>query len=185
MEKEKNYKDFAKSNKKKEKNKVEKKLFILIFVLILIDQILKIVVLNVGEINIISGVLNLKVTQNAPTSYGDDNSNSTLMYIVTNLIVISVVVKFMMTQNEFISTKFKIFLSLIVAGGASNVIDRILRGYVIEFIDFKQLINIPVFNLADIYVLIGWVSVAAIFAVFTVEEIRKNKIERNNRKGKE
>ena len=66
----------------------------------------------------------------APTSYGDDNSNSTLMYIVTNLIVISVVVKFMMTQNEFISTKFKIFLSLIVAGGASNVIDRILRGYV-------------------------------------------------------
>lgn len=64
-------------------------------------------------------------------------------------------------------------------GGISNVIDKVIRGYVTEFIDFKQVVNLPVFNVADLFVLIGWIAIAAIFAGFTVKEWKSKKVENN------
>ena len=46
----------------------------------------------------------------------------------------------------------KIFLVLILSGAVSNIIDRIMHGCVVDFIDLKFW---PVFNLADIYITIG------------------------------
>ena len=54
-------------------------------------------------------------------------------------------------ENELIN---KFGLSLIVAGSIGNGIDRILNGYVIDFIKIK-IINFPVFNIADIVINIG------------------------------
>ena len=45
-------------------------------------------------------------------------------------------------------------LTLIVTGALGNLIDRVFRGGVIDFLDFR-LINFPVFNLADCFVVIG------------------------------
>lgn len=45
----------------------------------------------------------------------------------------------------------KLCISMITAGAAGNMIDRISRGYVVDFLYFK-LINFPVFNVADIFV---------------------------------
>jgi signal peptidase II len=157
-------------------------------IIVLIDQVLKIWIQNVEEINIIPGILTFKISQNTDATYGID-SNSTIMYVLTNLVILSVIFKFITTQNEFVDKKLKIFLSFILAGGISNVIDRIIRGYVTEFIDFKQVINIPVFNIADIFVLVGWIAIAAIFAVFTVKEWQskesksaENSLKDNNQK---
>lgn len=97
------------------------------------------------------------------------------MYVLTNIVILSVIFKFITTQNEFVDKKLKVFLSFIIAGGISNVIDKLLRGYVTEFIDFRQVANLPVFNIADLFVIIGWVSVAAIFASFTIKEWRSKK----------
>ena len=57
----------------------------------------------------------------------------------------------------------------------SNCIDRIFRGYVIEYIDFTNILKIPIFNLADICILIGWIAIAAIFASFTAKELKERK----------
>lgn len=46
----------------------------------------------------------------------------------------------------------KFALILILSGAASNMFDRIIHGYVIDFIDLKFW---PVFNLADIYITMG------------------------------
>ena len=45
-------------------------------------------------------------------------------------------------------------LSLILAGSLGNGIDRIIKGYVIDFINFK-LFDFPIFNIADIAINIG------------------------------
>ena len=132
---------------------------------------------QIGEITILPGILNFKVMQNTSAAYGI-GSNLTIMYVMTNLVILGIIFKFITTQNEFVDRKLKIFLSFILAGWISNVIDKVIRGYVTEFIDFKQVSNLPVFNLADLFVLVGWVSIAAIFASFTVKEWRSKKTEK-------
>lgn len=141
--------------------------------IILIDQVCKIWVQNLGEITIIPEVLRFKVSQNTDPAYGI-GSNSTLMYVATNLVILSVIFKFITTQNQFVDKKLKIFLSFILAGGIANVIDRVINGYVIEFIDLGQ-VGLPILNIADVFVIIGWMAVAAIFASFTVKEWRSKK----------
>ena len=54
-------------------------------------------------------------------------------------------------ENKLIN---KYGLSFILAGSIGNGIDRILNGYVIDFIKIKS-IDFPVFNIADIVINIG------------------------------
>lgn len=158
--------------KEKKKNKEMYFLASLVGGIVLLDQGLKIWMHKAGEICIIPHVLTFKVSQNTSAAYGI-GSNSTLMYVATNLVILGIIFKFITTQNEYVDKKIKIFLSFILAGGISNVIERIFRGYVTEFIDFGH--NFPMFNLADIFILIGWIAVAAIFAIFTGREWKNKK----------
>ncbi|MFC1711259.1 signal peptidase II [Patescibacteria group bacterium] len=51
---------------------------------------------------------------------------------------------------------------LILGGGISNIIDRIFRGGVVDFVNLKPLflgLNLPVFNLADVFIAIGCIAV--------------------------
>jgi signal peptidase II len=62
-------------------------------------------------------------------------------------------------------------LTLVVAGGTGNLIDRIFYGYVVDFIDF-EIINFAIFNFADICVTVG--AFIAIFAAIK-EDVMSNK----------
>ena len=162
-------------------NKKYRSIIISIIVLVIIDQLLKILILKVGNKTLIEGILSLNITENKNGTYGI-NSNSTITYVLTNLVVIVIAYKFITIQNQFVDKKTKIFLTLIIAGGISNSIARIFRGYVVEFVN---IIKLPIFNLADIYILIGWVSMVAIFTVFTAQEIKNRRIEKENKSKKE
>lgn len=145
---------------KKKSNKIEIAIIFIILAIIIIDQILKIIVQNVSNINI------------------EQNADETMMYIITNLVIIVIIIKFMLSQNQFIDSKLKIFLSFIIAGGISNIIDKIFRGYVLEWIKISNIGWLPTFNIADAFVLIGWILLVGNFAYFTAEEWKNKK--RNN-----
>lgn len=147
------------------------KIIIAIIVLILIDQIIKVAVINIGDKTIIPEILNFSISRNVGGTYGV-SSNSTVTYVLTNLIVVAIAFKFITSQNQFIDKKIKVFLTLVIAGGLSNCIDRIFRGYVVEFI---QIMKLPIFNFADICILVGWVSMVAIFASFSAKELKNRK----------
>ena len=53
---------------------------------------------------------------------------------------------------------------LIIAGGIGNLIDRLLNGFVVDFLNVS-LIDFPVFNFADICVTVG-AAVAVIYLIF-------------------
>ena len=89
-------------------------------------------------------------------------------------IVLGIIIKFMTNGNKLIDMKTKIVLSLVLAGGISNLLDRIIRGFVVEFINIK---NIPVFNFADLYITIGWIGFVVIFTIFTFKE-KRNKSDK-------
>lgn len=142
-------------------------IIIIIIAIITIDQVSKIIVQNVGNIN---------VEQNIYSTSGTD-SNSGMMYIVTNLIIIVLITRFMLSQNQFVDKILKVFLSFIIAGGISNLIDRIARGYILEWINISRIEWLPMFNIADIFVLAGWILVVGKFTYFTAKELRQ-KVEK-------
>ena len=59
-------------------------------------------------------------------------------------------------------------IAVIIAGGAGNMIDRIRFDYVVDFIYFK-LINFPIFNVADIYVVVATIGLM-ILMLFVYKE---------------
>lgn len=144
-------------------NKFGIAIIIIIIAIIVIDQISKIIIQNVG---------NIDIEQNTYSISGAD-SNSAMMYIVTNLIIILIIARFMLSQNQFIDKILKVFLSFIIAGGISNLIDRIARGYVLEWISVSKIEWLPMFNIADIFVLVGWILVVGKFTYFTAKELRR------------
>lgn len=146
---------------------------IVIFIVV-IDQLSKIYVMSLGNTTIISGILNFTIVESKKSAYGI-GADSLIMYIITNVIILSIIFKFITSQNQFINTKLKVFLSFIFAGGITNIADRVFRGYTLEFIDFTPIIKIPIFNISNLFVLIGWGSVAAIFAYFTAKEWKDSK----------
>lgn len=154
--------------------KEHKKFLIIILILILVDQILKFIVVKNNNFTLIDGILKFCVYENTNGTYGVGN-NSTIMYILTNLVVIIIAFQFLTSENQFVDKKTRIFLALIIAGGASNCIDRAFRGYVVEFIDFTDLFSFPIFNFADICILVGWISMVAMFTAFTAKEIKSRK----------
>ena len=144
-------------NVKKKLKKTEIAIIVIILAIIIIDQISKIIVQNISNINI------------------EQNADERMMYIITNLVIIVIITKFMLSQNQFIDNKLKIFLSFIIAGGISNIIDRIFRGYVLEWIKIPNIGWLPTFNIADVFVLAGWILVVGNFAYFTAEEWKNKK----------
>ena len=146
----------------------------LVILLILLDQAIKLVIIiNNPNKTIIQNFIEIKLTENTGGAFGV-GQNSTFSYIVTNVIVLGIIIKFMTNGNKLIDMKTKIVLSLVLAGGISNLLDRIIRGFVVEFINIK---NIPVFNLADLYITIGWIGFVVIFTIFTFKE-KRNKSDK-------
>ena len=143
---------------------------------ILLDQLIKIIIKSKifnSSIILIPHVLNLTYVQNTGAAFGIGN-NSTSMFVAVNVVIIGLITYFIFSKKEELSKLILIALHLVLAGGIGNLIDRIARGFVIDYIDISPLINYPVFNLADIFVVIG----CLIIAVFLVKDtvIKKKNI---------
>jgi len=162
----------------KDKIVENKKLIILAIVmicLIVIDQIFKFaVVKNIynSSITVIEGVLNITYVENTGGAYGIGNG-STLMFIIVNAIIITLITKFILSKKNDISTYILISLGLVLSGGIGNLTDRIFRGFVVDYIDFNPLIKYPVFNIADICVVVGCLIIGMNLIVNAIRE-RKN-----------
>lgn len=79
----------------------------------------------------------------------------TISFIVLGLILLP----FLFLLPKKGNTILKLGLSFVIGGAISNVYDRMIRGYVIDYFKFNstKLINLKkiIFNLADIFIFIG------------------------------
>ena len=159
----------------KEKIKENKKIILLIIMIIctvVIDQIVKISVISNlynSSITIIENVLNFTYVENRGGAFGIGSGNL-LMFIIVNIIIIVLILKFIVSKKDEVEGYVLISGGLIIAGGIANLIDRIFRGFVIDYIDFSPIIKYPVFNLADIFIVIGCVFVLLKLIINTIKE---------------
>ena len=82
-------------------------------------------------------------------------SGGRVVFIAVSLIVMAVLLIIVFkTPKDTRTVWLKGGASLVIAGAIGNLIERIVKGYVVDFFDFR-LINFPVFNVADIAVCVG------------------------------
>ena len=136
---------------------MKKKIFILSFIMLLIDQLSKIIldkVLILGKsIKIFDKFLYITKVYNDGISFSMLTGKRYLIIRISIIILIFL---------YFYMKKFKenkrniIAFSLLIGGLLGNLIDRIIHGYVIDFIDFYIFnYNYPIFNIADVCICIG------------------------------
>jgi len=133
----------------------------IIVILILLDQISKILIVNnlyEKSIKVIPNILNFTYVENRGASFGigQDFTNG---FIILNIIIIIVLGYFFIKNKDKFITFSKISYLSVMAGGIGNLIDRLVRGFVVDFIDINNLFEWPVFNIADIYIVLGCIGI--------------------------
>lgn len=133
-------------------------IIILSIIFIIIDQLSKIIVVNNltnnKSIEVIKSFFYLTYTNNKGAAFSILTGRRILLILVA-FIVIGVLIYYV-RKNKIEGKVNKIALSLVIGGSIGNLIDRILRGAVVDFIDIKIFgYNFPIFNLADTFIVIG------------------------------
>ena len=147
--------------------------FIGIILLVLIDQLTKLLVINtikgVETLPLIQDVFHLTYWENRGAAFGMLQNQRVFFVVLTILIVLAVVI-FMIVKKPK-SLMLCMSLTLLMGGAIGNFIDRALKGYVVDFLDFR-LINFPIFNAADCFVVVGAVLLA-VYLIFMEDKIIK------------
>ena len=159
----------------------KKSCFILItVVLVIIDQISKyFIIINNSKLPkvIIKNVLKFNYCENRGIAFGIGEGAVQLISIITIIIIVIILIAIYINYSK-IDTKILLGSSIMLAGGIGNLIDRIFRLYVVDFIDLNELIKFPIFNFADICVVIGVIIIGISYLTIDGGE----NIEKNNRK---
>lgn len=146
--------------------------FFFVFALLMIDQATKTIVSQILDFHIIKriipGFLNLTHIRNKGAIFGFfSQSESSLVFIfltLASLAALGLVISYFL-RTPASERLLKISLALILAGALGNMIDRIFRGYVIDFLDFYiERWHWPSFNVADLCISVGALLLIFIFA---------------------
>lgn len=147
---------------------------IVISLVIIIDQCTKYMVrinFEQGEtLPIISDILHLTYVRNLGAAFSMFE-NIKVVTIIIPLFILLMAITALFFFYKRISRFSRISISLIIAGGMSNLIDRIILGYVTDMIDFRIF---PVFNIADISVCVG--CMLLIVGMFLPEKLDKDNL---------
>lgn len=154
-------------NNKEIKRSVMLIIDLIIFVILLsVDQFTKYLAIAKLKGNypfvLIDGVLEFNYLENRGSAFGMlQNQKYFILFICVIFLAVIMFFLFRLPEKKkFIS--MHILLSLIVAGGIGNMIDRIRFDYVIDFISFT-LIDYPIFNVADCYIVVGTIVLFILF----------------------
>ena len=136
--------------------------------LILIDQISKYLVIknfSIGESLNLLPVLDVYLILNTGIAFSlfDDGGNfgRWLLVFLVSLVCIYLIY---ILATESLSKYESVAMILILSGGLGNLIDRVFRGHVIDFINFYyDNYSFYVFNFADTFITIG-----VIFYIFSM-----------------
>ena len=147
---------------------MKKKIFGLSVVLVAVDQLIKFFVMNTmylyQSIKVIPNFLYLTYVENDGCAFSI-LSGGRWFFIIIGVIALILMFKFIFDDTK-ISKFDTICYSLITSGIVGNLIDRIFYGKVIDYIDFHLFgYDAPVFNFADMCIVIGAVMVIYILMI--------------------
>ncbi len=128
---------------------------IISILIIAADQITKFLVASnmaVGETAFSLGLFDITYVRNEGAAFSILSGRMSLLSIISIVFCIAVIIYWIKKKptHPLLCTS----LTMIFSGALANAIDRIFRGFVVDFIH-TTFINFPVFNIADIAITVG------------------------------
>ena len=144
--------------------------------LVALDQIIKLLVIEylepIGSLPLLDGFIQLNYAENTGAAFGSFSSYTIILTVFTFVAVIAGIV-LLLTQKIRFGVAY-VCGAVIIAGGIGNLIDRVFRGFVIDYIE-PLFIDFAIFNFADILVTCG-AAVLIFWLIFDmIRESRKGK----------
>jgi|EP01034_Spumella_vulgaris_P037071 signal peptidase II len=142
------------------------------FIVLLLDQITKITVNKTfrwGEEVVVTPFFNLVLAYNRGAAFSFlQNESGWQRYFFTAIGIGAALFIVYLLKKHAGQRMFCWALALILGGAVGNVIDRILYGHVVDFLDFhwKGIGHFPAFNIADSAICVG-------AALFILDELRR------------
>lgn len=129
----------------------------IIVILITVDQwskyLTELYLKPIETLPLIKNVFHLTYARNTGAAFSILQGKQIFLMILTSIVIVMLI--FYLVKNY---RKGNILLNLsltfIIGGAIGNLIDRVRLNYVVDLFDFR-LINFPVFNSADIFVVLG------------------------------
>lgn len=148
--------------------------FLLAAVLTVADQVVKYLVrLNIPlgqRLSFLPGVMDLTFVQNTGAAFSLLDEHTWLLTLLSG--AAAVVLAVLLVKKIFPHWSGQLALGLLLGGAVGNFIDRLLLGYVTDMFAVTFL-NFPVFNVADIGVVVGGVLLCIHVILFMREEDKK------------
>ena len=113
-----------------------------------------------SSIAILPGIFELTYIHNTGAAWGVLAGKQVLLQVLTAILLIIVIV-YAVVKRNVLSKPETVSLALIIGGGLGNFLSRLVKGYVVDFLNIQI---IPVFNVADIGITIG--CILLIISVF-------------------
>ncbi len=144
--------------------------------MVLLDQITKLLTVTFlqdgGEVIVINGVLRFVYVENRGAAFGSFSEQRWLFMVISSVAIL-LIFGYILYQKKLTLLPLA-SLTMIMAGGIGNMIDRIALGYVVDMIDV-YLINFAVFNVADSFVTVGCFMLIFILLFDFIKSLRKEK----------
>lgn len=134
------------------------KIILIAVISVILDQIVKYLIISKCTLYkknpVIDGFFNITYVQNRGAAWGILNNNIILLVVIT-VLALGLICSFIFKESNI--KKLDIVLYGMLLGGIiGNFIDRIFRGYVIDFLDFIIFgYDFPIFNIADMLIVIS------------------------------
>ncbi len=155
-----------------------KKILPISLLLVVIDQVVKILVINKmalqQSIIVINNFFNITYVRNTGAAWSILSGN-VLLLIMISVIALGVIYYYLIKDKK-LNKIDTISYSMLIGGIIGNLIDRVVHGYVIDYLDFKIFnYNFPIFNIADTLIVISIIIIGISLIVGEYREQNRNK----------
>ena len=143
--------------------------------LIAADQLTKLAAVHglAGHsVSVWDGVIEFCYSENRGIAWGLFQNRRWIVIAITGLVLAALLV--LLLSGRFRQSRLiSIGGVMVLAGGVGNLIDRVMNGYVVDFIHYYKWFDFPVFNFADCCVTIGAVLILIHVFFFSGKETEK------------
>lgn len=123
------------------------------------------------HMDVLPGVFEFRYVQNEGMAFSL-LEGKTWLFIVITILIVACLFGYLLKYRAVESIWTRVAIASIIGGAIGNLIDRLLYGYVIDFIN-PTFMRFAVFNVADIFVTCG--AILFIFALLIFPQFHKKK----------